>query len=145
MSEDERRCAHADLVELPDGTVVRAASLRHGDSASVGAPEFGVYLDPAWTPVWAHCHIEWPDYGLPADPVSTDHVLAEAAALARSGAVVEIGCIGGHGRTGTALAMLALAAGLTTDPVAWVRRVYCDKAIETNEQESFVRAWAERT
>ena len=60
---------------------------------------------------------------------------------ARAGEVVEVGCLGGHGRTGTALACLAVLAGHPADDaVAWVRRTYCDRAVETDEQADYVRA-----
>jgi protein-tyrosine phosphatase len=52
---------------------------------------------------------------------------------------VEIGCLGGHGRTGTALACLAIRTGHPAgDAVDWVRTVYCSSAVETPEQEAFV-------
>jgi len=69
-------------------------------------------------------------------------VLAALGSLrdrARAGERVEVGCLGGHGRTGTALAWLAILAGL--DPataVAWVRANYCPYAVETADQEAFV-------
>jgi protein-tyrosine phosphatase len=58
---------------------------------------------------------------------------------ARAGQRVEIGCLGGHGRTGSALASLAVLSGVPAqEAVAWVRNNYCSKAIETPEQASFV-------
>ena len=60
-------------------------------------------------------------------------------ARARAGDAVEIGCLGGHGRTGTALACLAVLTGTAPDEaVAWVRRRYCDHAVETDAQRAFV-------
>ena len=60
---------------------------------------------------------------------------------ARSGESVELGCLGGHGRTGTALAYLAVLSGLPAgDAVAWVRANYCSEAIETPDQANFVIA-----
>ncbi|MBO0701496.1 MAG: hypothetical protein J2P38_01090 [Candidatus Dormibacteraeota bacterium] len=64
---------------------------------------------------------------------------------ARAGQLVEIGCGGGHGRTGTALACLAVLSGLPrTQAVGWVRRAYCTEAIETPEQEAFVAGLEDR-
>ncbi len=60
---------------------------------------------------------------------------------ARTGERVEVGCLGGHGRTGTALACLAVLTGtLADDAVAWVRGNYCYKAVETDVQEQLVAA-----
>jgi protein-tyrosine phosphatase len=58
---------------------------------------------------------------------------------ARAGERVELGCLGGHGRTGTALAALAVLTGHpAADAVAWTRTTYCPKAIETPAQESLI-------
>jgi protein-tyrosine phosphatase len=52
---------------------------------------------------------------------------------------VEVGCKGGNGRTGTALAILAMLTGHpAADAIAWVRASYCPKAVETDDQEAFI-------
>ena len=57
---------------------------------------------------------------------------------ARCGERVEVGCLGGHGRTGTALACLAVLAGHAgDDAVNWARANYCSDAVETTEQAAF--------
>lgn len=49
-------------------------------------------------------------------------------------------CMGGHGRTGTALAILAgLTGACTSDPVLFVREHYCGKAVEANCQLDYVQ------
>ena len=54
---------------------------------------------------------------------------------------VEIACRGGIGRTGTALACLAVLDGLSpADGVEYVRRHYAQRAVETPGQRRFV-AW----
>jgi protein-tyrosine phosphatase len=58
---------------------------------------------------------------------------------ARAGQLVEIGCIGGHGRTGTALACLAFLSGVQRqEAVPWVKANYCSSAVESPEQAAFV-------
>lgn len=50
-------------------------------------------------------------------------------------------CTGGHGRTGTVLACLALAAGVIpadVDPVVWIRDRYCQNAVESVEQLEYI-------
>lgn len=52
-----------------------------------------------------------------------------------------IACIGGHGRTGTALSILASLWGIVPDgedPVKWVRQRYCKKAVENNRQLDYI-------
>ncbi len=132
---------HHTPVLLPDGTRLTAVSFDAADPYRRDRPpDFGLYLDTRWQPPWPHAHLDWPDFGVPADP---DAVVAALRALrerAAAGERVEIGCLGGHGRTGTALAALAVIAGHPADDaVAWVRDAYCARAVETPEQEAFVR------
>ena len=51
---------------------------------------------------------------------------------------VEVACHGGRGRTGTALACLAVIDGVPADDaVAYVRRHYQPRAIETPWQQQY--------
>ena len=129
---------HRDAVTLPDGTTVVAVTFTPAYERDA-APDFGLYLDERWSPPWPHAHVDWPDFGLPADPAGFSAALEDVLARARAGDVVELGCLGGHGRTGTALGCLAALVGVDGDPVDWVRATYCEKAIETAAQEAFVR------
>ena len=49
-------------------------------------------------------------------------------------------CVGGHGRTGTALAALMLTSGTwkTWDAIKEIRKVYCDEAVETKVQVTYL-------
>ena len=49
-------------------------------------------------------------------------------------------CVGGHGRTGTAVAsMLVVGLNYTAkDAITWVRTNYCEKAIESKGQEEYI-------
>jgi protein-tyrosine phosphatase len=52
---------------------------------------------------------------------------------------VEVACAGGRGRTGTALACLAILDGVpATEAVAYVRARYNPRAVETPWQRRFV-------
>ncbi len=130
---------HLDAVELPDGSTIWGATFPAEDYRREWLPDFGLYLDPKWKPPWPHAHLDWPDFGLPSDNDAFNGALNNLLRRARSGATVEVGCLGGHGRTGTALACLGALAGLQEDPVDWVRSVYCPGAIETDVQEAYVR------
>lgn len=133
---------HLSTVVLPDGTQVTAASYDPvAPYARTREPDYGLYLDSRWQPPWANDHVDWPDYGLPADTESFLAALKAVLERARWGQDVEVGCLGGHGRTGTALACLAVLTGHPSrDAVAWVRSSYCAKAVETQGQEAFVAA-----
>jgi hypothetical protein len=131
---------HRTLVSLPDGTSVTAVSFDAiAPYARDVVPDYGIYLDHRWQPPWAHDHLNWPDFGVPDDPAQLVAALRTVLNRARTGERVEIGCIGGHGRTGTALACLAVLTGLPAgDGVGWVRTNYCPKAVETTAQEAFI-------
>ena len=62
-------------------------------------------------------------------------------ARARAGQRVEVACRGGVGRTGTALAALAVIDGLPPDAaVGWVRERYHRRAVETPWQRAWLRS-----
>ena len=134
---------HDDQVKLPDSTPVRAVSFvrRHPYERGV-PPDLGLYLDACWQPPWPHHLLVWPDFGVPdeAEPVAA--ALRILLQRARSGQRVEVGCLGGHGRTGVALACLAVLTGTpASEAVNWVRTAYCARAVETDSQAAFVCAF----
>jgi len=131
---------HLDQVIFPDGTLITAASfVPRAPYERDQDPDFGLYLDPQWDPPWAHRHLEWPDFGVPDDSGPVVSALRSTLALARSGQRVEVGCLGAHGRTGSALACLAILTGVpAAEAVEWVRSAYCSEAVETPEQAAFV-------
>lgn len=130
---------HRTAVELGNGTSVTAVSFLGGEPYLRDAqPALGLYLDPRWDPPWPHEHLAWPDFGVP-DADTLHAALRKVLARALRGDAVEIGCLGGHGRTGTALACLAVMTGTPQEhAVDWVRAHYCADAVETSEQQSFV-------
>ena len=131
---------HRTAVVLPDGTEIVAVSFDDADPyVRDREPDFGLYLDARWQPPWPHEHLDWPDFGVPDDAVVLAVALGDLLQRARAGDRVEIGCLGGHGRTGTALGCLAALAGHPPDDaVAWVRANYCTEAVETDDQAAFV-------
>lgn len=132
------------IVVFPDGSRVRASSI---SDRRVDDPEraFGLYLDARWQPTWPADLIEWRDFGLPEDGESAAQKIEGAFRRARQGELVEVGCLGGSGRTGTVLACMAVLAGIPPEKaVAWVRRAYKAEAVETTEQEEWVLWFAGR-
>jgi hypothetical protein len=134
---------HRTPVKLPGGAELVAVSFDADDPYTRDRPpDFGLYLDDAWSPPWDHVALAWHDFGVPSDLGDLRARLTEARARAAAGHRVEIGCLGAHGRTGTALACLAILDGLAPDDaVDWVRTNYCPRAIETAAQEAVVQAF----
>ncbi|MEO6529812.1 MAG: protein-tyrosine phosphatase family protein [Specibacter sp.] len=130
----------ASVVEFPDGRRIRGMSLRDS-RRTAQRPDFAVYLlgRAPRHPLPEHRWVKWRDFGVPAS--STDAVDALQEAFERSpGERVEIICRGGVGRTGTALALLAMMAGTgASDAVGWVRANYHPRAVETPGQQRWLR------
>ncbi|HUZ51494.1 MAG TPA: protein phosphatase [Streptosporangiaceae bacterium] len=127
------------VLRLPSGRLVRGRGLRRPVPDGPD-PAFGLYLlgkEPppvAWESAW----LRWPDFGLPADRDTAVGALTKAwrrAAAER----VEVAGAGGRGRTGTALACMAILDGIPgSRAVAFVREHYDPKAVETLWQRRFV-------
>ena len=82
-----------------------------------------------------------PDFSVPDQ--SPDHVrevLRRTLQAALEGKEVYVGCMGGWGRTGLFLALLAKATG-ERDPVAYVRKHYSPRAVETVAQARYVASF----
>jgi hypothetical protein len=128
-------------VVFPDGTSVDACGLRDRRVDSSDR-DFGLYMDGRWAPTWPAELIDWEDFGLPVDPERAGSQIRAAFERARAGERVEVGCAGGLGRTGTVLGCMAVLAGVPAiEAVAWVRANYDERAVETPDQESFVRTF----
>lgn len=146
------------VITLPGGSTVRGRSLRH----AAGCPaEFTLMLAPAPVPPWTHRRLRWPDFWVPLDHRDALDALAEVLERSRRGERVEVGCAGGIGRTGTALAALAIldvpadsparfpaghggdgaprVDGTVERAVAWVRTVHHPRAVETPWQRWWLR------
>ena len=130
-------------VVFPDGTRIRALGLRDRRERD-DRRDFGLYMDERWSPTWSAQLLAWPDFGLPTAPEAAARQITDAFQRAKAGQNVEIGCLGGLGRTGTVLACMAVLAGVSApEAVAWVRNNYNVAAVETTEQEEWVRWFAE--
>ncbi len=129
-------------VRFPDGTTVDTVGI-WGRSTDKADRDYGLYLDKQWRPTWNADVIEWENFGLPSDPDAAAEAICQAFGRAKRGQRIEIGCIGGLGRTGTVLACMAILAGIAPgEAVRWVRDHYDPAAIETTEQAEWVMWFA---
>ncbi len=117
-------------------------------------PSFGFYLDGGWlwklTGIagigigltnessyydWPFMVIKWPDMGTLEDDDMTN-ILSYLKGKLEAKESIEIGCIGGHGRTGTLLAMLRVYIGGmgAKESIESIRKDYCDHAVESKKQ-----------
>ncbi|MDO3704445.1 protein-tyrosine phosphatase family protein [Micromonospora sp. C28SCA-DRY-2] len=124
------------VVALPSG--VRVRGRRIGDPASPA--DFALLLADGPAPRWPHRRIRWPDFWVPVDRADALDALREALRRAHGGERVEVACRGGTGRTGTAIAALAILDGLPAErAVEWVRANYRPRAVETPWQRRWLR------
>ena len=127
------------VLRLPSGRLVRGRGLRRA-LPDGPLPDFALYLQGKPPPpvAWESRWLRWPDWWLPADPAEARRALAEVwqrAATER----VEVACGGGQGRTGTALACLAVLDGVPApEAVGYVREHYRPRAVETPWQRRYV-------
>lgn len=92
----------------------------------------------AWDARW----VRWPDFRLPRDPADAAEAFRHAWERSADERV-EIACGGGRGRTGTALACLAVLDGVSgADAVAFVRGRYHRRAVETPAQRRYVERFS---
>ena len=129
------------VLALPSGRRVRGRAWR--DLPPGPRPDLGLYLlprPPASTP-WESRWVRWRDFSLPDDPARLRDLLAELLSRSEDDRV-EVACLGGTGRTGTALACLAVLDGVPPDEaVDFVRARYRPRAVETRAQAAFVAAF----
>lgn len=157
--------------ELKNGlTVFASAWLDKPDVSSSqiggfsGLPDIGFYLDAKWasSTIVASAGMSlpfvrasrrhgqmivypWEDWGVPASKTELRKALTWLLKQVGDGNVIEIGCMGGHGRTGTALAcMLALQGLSAKEAISRVWNAYCEEAIESQRQIEFVNTFAKR-
>lgn len=132
-----------DTVVLPGGTEVRGRGVQNPLPAGP-EPDFGLYLGVDYTPPWTHERLDWPDFGLPADPLAAIRAIERLHARARAGERVEAACRAGKGRTGTVVACLAILDGIRpTHAVSWTRGHYHHRAVQTPWQRRWVRHFPE--
>jgi hypothetical protein len=130
------------VLRLPSGRLLRGRGLSQPLPAGP-APQFALYLlgkeppEVAWDSRW----VPWPDFRLPVDRAVAREAFVEAWQRAEAERV-EVACAGGRGRTGTALACIAVLDGVpAAEAVAYVRAHYYEHAVETPWQRRFVKAF----
>ncbi|QDY89656.1 protein phosphatase [Arthrobacter sp. UKPF54-2] len=127
------------VLSLPSGRLIRGRGLLAPFPAGP-RPDFGLYLlGRSPRPVeWDSRWVRWRDLHVPADDVDALDAFQEAWRRAETERV-EVACWGGRGRTGTALACIAVLDGVpAAEAVAFVRRNYRRGAVETPWQRRYV-------
>ncbi len=93
-------------------------------------------------PTDIHAHLPIVDFEVPnpSQRQLVEDTLFKALKAAIDGKQVYVGCMGGVGRTGLFMALLAKAADVK-NPVSFVRASYDSHAVETKDQKAYVEAF----
>lgn len=138
------KCRHyGQKVTFPDGTVIHGSSMIDRKDDDPDIPDIGAYFASSWQPAGLAYWVPWADYGLPQVSDKTlGIIINDLLKRAKAGERVEIGCMGGHGRTGTMMAIMATLCGVPVDDAQkWVHDNYCKEAIEGEKQVWFIKAF----
>jgi len=126
-----------DLVIYANHLIVAMTSIDADNVVlhNFNAPKLLKYNNPV-------VELDWPDYGVPVlqKPFWLDLIeTINEEWLAKRIKGVTCCCVGGHGRTGTALAILAGLTGASKfDPVLFIRKHYCSRVVESDSQIKYI-------
>ena len=149
-------CSHwQDEVIIGESVVLVSGILGHQALGGV-EPDFGMYLDAGWARVVNHdlvtpgtsygrndgpevWVVSWRDYSALNQRKYTQVVTTTADKI-RENKLVEVGCAGAHGRTGTVLAglLVALEKKSAKQAIEAVRDRHCESAVEIQSQQEMV-------
>ena len=140
------KCCHSHpVLKLGNGEIV---------GASCGSPRDGydIYIGFCYTMKFQHQAYPWDNNGdpviefqysitdgcAPKRPAEFKKMIKWVAEQLEAGKKIHVGCIGGHGRTGTFLAALVAHMEVSDDPIKWVRKNHCKKGVESKSQVNFL-------
>lgn len=142
-----KKCCHSHpVLKLGHGEIVGAA-------CGSPRPGYDIYIGFDYGMKFEHQKYPWNEIGdpvieiqfritdgcAPKDKKEFKKMVHWVADQLDEGKKIHVGCIGGHGRTGLFLAALvSLYEDLTDDPIAWVRKNHCKKAVESESQVKFL-------
>ena len=161
-----KTCDHnMDEFKLRTGSIYLSAVRNKVKAKDAFKPTHGCYMDTSWmkerflTSATVNLptlnllkdkdnleqqvlHIRWPDRDIiPVNDLHTAVVFCHGT-VADNSKVLEIGCHGAHGRTGTLLAAIIVYQGATAEEaIDQVRSEHCSHAIETKSQEMLIKEY----
>lgn len=133
------------VIELGGGEILGASCLHpvEGYDIYVGLDhgmQRTVYYPWQRKPRTAPVEVYFPitDMQAPSDVKNFKAMIDWLAKQLAKGKKVHVGCIGGHGRTGTLMAALIAQIDENPKSAEWIRKNYCESAIETTTQIDFL-------
>ena len=135
------------VITFPSGARIRGRPIRYYKT-SENLPDYILILSsfhPRHPPETEVHWIKWPDFCLPVNKLEAHHAL-ELTLKRAAHSRVDIACRGGVGRTGTALACIAILDGM--DPASalkFIRDTYHPRAAETPWQQWYISNFSSTT
>jgi hypothetical protein len=139
-----KRCYHTHPALMLPGTDKR---IYGGSCEDPSVKDANIYIGFTNSMRWTERHWPWkkgaelsfyiPDMGIPSKPEEFHKLVKWTKTQVDAGHKVHCGCMGGHGRTGMFLAALVSLYG-EKDAIAYVRKNYCHKAVESTKQVNFL-------
>lgn len=129
-----------DGLEIMGGSCTRLSSSDlKGYDIFIGFDQgmrFPVQANPAWLGGTSLESVLFTilDGGVPKSKELFDQLITYLLKARDTKQKVYMGCIGGHGRTGLVLAVLVKEILGEEDAITWVRKNYCQRAVETTAQ-----------
>ena len=163
--QPKARCNHwMDEFKLNNNSSVYLSGIgTPSNKRKADIPEYGCYMDYGWMrscSIWlspnapnyeeslfdqyysdttGSMYIKWPDMSVIPMRDYSQVIVWCMSRIMEEGARLEVGCYGGHGRTGTVLAGLLVYNGMDgQEAIKKVRSDYCSRAIETKSQEDLI-------
>jgi hypothetical protein len=104
--------------------------------------DIGVCVRAERIPPTADYRIPIEDFSIPRPEQREliESTIIEVLRATIAGKRVWVGCMGGYGRTGIFMAILAKACGID-NPIAYVRQHYHPRSVETEEQRAYVNSF----
>jgi len=144
QGKQQERCYHTHPpLKLPNSKFV----IYGGSCSSPIVKDADIYIGLCHTMKQTERRFPWvkgeeiyfpiPDMSIPKDVENFKALITWTKKQIEAGAKVHVGCIGGHGRTGTFLASLVSLYG-EKDAIRYVRKHYCHKAVECKLQVEFL-------
>lgn len=139
-----QRCYHTHpALPLKDGLVIYG-----GSCSSPAVIDADVYVGFDYTMQRSSLSFPWSgkfsflfpitDMCAPKSPEEFSQLIDWLILQLTANKKVHLGCLGGHGRTGTVLAALVARFMGRKDAIEYVRANYCKKAVESSEQVAFL-------
>jgi len=155
-----KNCTHIKQPVTVGKHIIYCSGLSYIKTIQKPYPDLGIYFSQSWNEInptatainvpkfsqehslYPNIQVDWTD-GADFETYTLTKLISVTTHYLNKGKKVEIGCFGGHGRTGTFLAcLIGKVEGLKgEDAIDRVHKIYCREAIETLKQRNMIKLY----